>query len=62
METTILKPCPFCGSYDVGITNRYYTVFDDQYYCFCSECGAHTTYKLSQKKAIEAWNRRGKDD
>lgn len=60
METE-LKPCPFCGGEadigkygeDVGIT----------FYFICCTCGAELDrHTVTEKAAIEAWNRRADDD
>lgn len=47
-----LKPCPFCGSNEIGIQRH------DEYLCFCYGCEATTGYYDSHKEAIAAWNRR----
>ncbi len=51
---TELKPCPFCGSKDVIIKQ------DDScgHTVICFKCNAKTDRCLSQKLAVEAWNRR----
>lgn len=56
-----LRPFPFCGSDAIYIRSHYYTVFDDEYYLYCADCWSSGTHKFSQKKAIEAWNRRAYD-
>lgn len=80
-----LKPCPFCGSYnldysrkaiqcDSGTNVRFHAAI------YCRKCNAYGRRVLTEKayvrdyaaksrivfglkeKAIEAWNRRAKDD
>ena len=55
------KPCPFCGSNNLGIiaaTNIYN--FDNTHPChvFCHKCGGTTGYRASDKDALETWNNR----
>ena len=58
MDEIELKPCPFCGS--PGVMRNVGT----QWYVMCScgpdDCPAYpwTGYHESQKRAVEAWNRR----
>lgn len=48
-----LKPCPFCGEKeDIRVTNWGLWRF------WCAKCLAKSCDKLSEKEAIEAWNRR----
>ena len=55
-----IKPCPFCGSEARVVSCCYGSQVE------CSECGAMTkryldgmdTNRESEKKAIEAWNKR----
>mgnify|MGYP001851348168 CR=1 FL=1 len=47
-----LKPCPFCGSKNVIITNW------GLWRCWCQECLAKTSDELQKRDAIKAWNRR----
>lgn len=64
-----LKPCPFCGgeavvdhwelsSPDEGWEDER----EDIYYIVCSECGSETYEYRSKEEAIEAWNRRKKNE
>lgn len=51
-----LKPCPFCG---------WGTIVDGgflHYKCTCSACGASTKEYPTWELAVEAWNRRAKDE
>lgn len=62
-----LKPCPFCG-------NKYLSVVKHQakygwrpfYYVLCDYgeggCGSSGQWNHEEADAIEAWNRRVKDD
>lgn len=49
---TELKPCPFCGSKNIRLTNW------GLYRCWCSDCLAQAADSISKKEAIKAWNRR----
>lgn len=53
-----LKPCPFCGC-EAKIIQ-----FLGSYTIHCSKCGGMTDPYRSRtrEKAIEAWNRRTKDE
>lgn len=51
-----LKPCPFCGSENIRLTNW------GLYRCWCVECLANATDCISAKEAIDAWNRRAGED
>ena len=57
-----LKPCPFCGSGNIilvdSITNFYIPI----HYAICRDCECRGASKKSKEQAIEAWNRRVKDD
>ena len=57
MTDSELLPCPFCGSYDVSITQ------DDEkdYYfveCGDSDCYTYGPIALTEDGAIEKWNMR----
>lgn len=47
-----LKPCPFCGSDKIIISNW------GMWRCWCSNCLAKADDMIRKKDAIEAWNRR----
>lgn len=47
-----LKPCPFCGSDKIRLTNW------GLYRCWCVNCLAKAADEISEKEAIKAWNRR----
>jgi len=53
-KTVTLKPCPFCGSSKVGI----YEIGHPWAYVECEKCGAGTQGMETERKAINAWNRR----
>ena len=67
-----LKPCPFCGSEKLVITNcrelegcNNFKKCKDTHPCYtiCCDftqggCGAASGYRLHIEEAIEAWNRR----
>lgn len=59
-----LKPCPFCGRKNGLLISSVY----DQWSVFCDAsgdkvgCGASCGYHRTKAEAIEAWNRRAKDD
>ena len=65
-----IKPCPFCGGYP-----HIYMKTESDYYAFgklstreklyhvrCSQCGGTSGEYLYKEYAIEAWNRRLKDE
>lgn len=47
-----LKPCPFCGGDKIRLTNW------GLYRCWCANCLAQAANEISEKDAVEAWNRR----
>lgn len=62
------KHCPFCGGADSVIIDKFdtlipgfslYSVFCNKYKGGCGACGPH---KRTEEEAIEAWNRRAKND
>lgn len=72
-----LKPCPFCGNKNPELYlahPQYKGEKDESYWCYwcvgCPECGAWfevgytppKTLEDAHKEAIEAWNRRVKND
>ena len=60
MNETALKPCPFCGSVNVGL----FSSFGDNstnrniMNAACISCGAQGAAKLGEIQAVEAWNKR----
>lgn len=58
--TDKLKPCPFCGSENVHLSN-----WSDQAYVYCADCLVKTEVYLHgncAEKAIEVWNRRAGEE
>ena len=51
-----LKPCPFCGSYNVKVHIPYFT--DGCYMVQCYGCHCNTAIHMTVDKAVEAWNKR----
>jgi len=63
-----LKPCPFCGGEDIGISRIYIDPLSDplssgrlpdEVYVGCISCGIGFTEE-TEEEAIKAWNRRPK--
>jgi Lar family restriction alleviation protein len=54
-----LKRCPFCGAKppQIGLFGYGMT-----YFVMCNNCGVETSDAISEEKAIEAWNKRYKED
>lgn len=52
METPLIKKCPFCGS-DPTIEKNYIK---------CTACGIRTAKYLYQRFALQAWNKRIKNE
>ena len=60
MKMNKLKPCPFCGgkasicideeNMEKGFAHKWYIV--------CDSCATCSGMAVSEKKAVEAWNRR----
>lgn len=66
MSVIKLKPCPFCGSEARLLLNAKRKIYGKDEYrtgvvACCNVCEARMFYG-SEKLAIEAWNRRTKDD
>ena len=55
---TKLKPCPFCGSKDIRITNKIEKNSTQTFYVWCLGCGTEGPFGLSPKSALDAWNKR----
>ena len=49
-----IKPCPFCGSADTGLTRN--EVARGRYYVECGECQAQGPHVNDLDKAVDAWN------
>ena len=50
-----LKPCPFCGGKNIRIWKIRAP------FVSCDDCLASTDCALTQKEAVEHWNRRAND-
>lgn len=61
-----LKPCPFCGNSNIYLLKEVAKGYDDQYKVVCNAnwngCGASSGYYDSTHEAVDAWNRRVKDE
>lgn len=70
-ETLRAKPCPFCGSDDIGAWVRWKDKHNRFVYLECNVCGAKTKARayydtgdelnmddIGVKSCIDAWNRR----
>ena len=55
MEENNLKPCPFCGGTDIGLS-REQTDTGWSYYEYCSECCACGPEAVTEKTAEMLWN------
>lgn len=54
---TDLKPCPFCGGEASTNSSRFDSV-SIVYNTSCMSCSSGTSEYLTEKEAIDAWNRR----
>ena len=54
-----LKPCPFCGSSDIGLGWRL-PLFGEETTKFvvCNCCGCMTAPFRNENEAVEIWNKR----
>lgn len=50
-----LKPCPFCGSENIGV---YESEVADVWYVSCNGCGCQIDSYTDRKWAINTWNSR----
>ena len=57
-----LKPCPFCGSQEVGIIRLQHPRYAESYAVECIDCGVMTWPTITEKCAAKVWNRRVKND
>ena len=63
-----IKKCPFCGhkasllqeQYQIN-QSKYFPEFKRKSYVRCNKCKASVGFYTTNKKAIEAWNRRVDD-
>ena len=60
---TELKPCPFCGSDDVGVGLRL-PEFGEvlMHFVVCNKCGSRTASFRSEQTAINVWQTRRTED
>lgn len=56
MMSEEMKPCPFCGSYDVVVDETYTSG-----YVRCRSCGVEGSMRDSYSEAVAAWNSRTVD-
>lgn len=56
MMSEEMKPCPFCGSYDVVVDETYTSG-----YVRCRSCGVEGSMRDSCAEAVAAWNSRAID-
>ena len=56
MSNEKLKPCPFCGSTDIVITQN--NGFLSGGYAMCRGCSATTRSSIYTDEAVANWNRR----
>lgn len=59
---TELKRCPFCGAEPPKIEVIRPFGCSMTYFVICNSCGVETSDEISEEKAIEAWNKRYKED
>lgn len=53
-----LKPCPFCGSKDLGVYDVWSENCNPFRYILCRTCGAKSMAFRTAAQAVRAWNRR----
>ena len=63
INTSIILPCPFCGSQNVNVYEKYIEQKNNlgmykAYYTFCLNCSTSSGSFLNESDAIIAWNRR----
>lgn len=55
-----LKPCPFCGSKNVEISEEKYMYTDEEYtVVICQECRSTGPHSITDRMARITWNGRG---
>ncbi len=58
--THTLKRCPFCGGKaEIEYEENEFSCKGNRVKVQCTECGGNSGWYLSEKQAIEAWNKRG---
>ena len=57
-----LKPCPFCGSDDVGIGHKLPEFGEElTHYVVCNKCGSKTANFRNKQTAVNVWEARAED-
>ena len=56
-----LKPCPFCGSEEIYISQRTDIYHKPTYAVWCGGCGVRTEDYTRKQYVIRVWNRRTPD-
>lgn len=63
MSKTKLKPCPFCGSIDLGICNSSRSKNGDTlYFVYCCDCRGQGPTAYTDKIAAALWSYREMDE
>jgi Lar family restriction alleviation protein len=55
----VLKPCPFCGSPDLELSNL---CDPDDYFVSCNGCEVQQIANYTREEAIQRWNERAKGE
>lgn len=53
-----LKPCPFCGSTDLRVTQDYYGADDYDKVVSCNDCSSQGEPCATEAQARHSWNKR----
>lgn len=59
---TELKRCPFCGAEPPTVKVLHPLDINMASWVVCGKCGVNTSATFCKAKAIEAWNKRYKED
>jgi Lar family restriction alleviation protein len=57
-----LKRCPFCGAEPPTVKVLHPLDINMANWVVCGKCGVSTSATFGKEKAIEAWNKRYKED
>ncbi|MDE7104660.1 MAG: Lar family restriction alleviation protein [Ruminococcus sp.] len=60
MNEIKLKPCPFCGR--EAILKEKVSKDEIRYYVLCGKCMSKSHMFVTEKDAVDAWNRRAKNE